>query len=64
MTAAERRAMCLGFLEIVVAEWWDIAVDFQFEDVHFFEKSIQTRITPCGTDFVLHATSPKKPTNL
>ena len=43
MTAAERRAMRLRFLEDVVADRWDIAVDFQFEDVQFFEKNVHTR---------------------
>ena len=38
MTSAERSAIRLGFLEDVVADCWDIAVDIQYEDVQFFEK--------------------------
>ena len=43
MTAAERRGMRLGFLQDVVADWWEVAVDFQFEDVKFFEKNVNTQ---------------------
>ena len=42
--------MRLGFLEEVVADWWHVAVDFQFEDVQFFEKSVKTgrKTDSCG----------------
>ena len=43
MIAAERWGMRLGFLQDVVADWWEVAVDFQFEDVQFFEKNVNTR---------------------
>ena len=48
MTSAERNAIRLDLIEDVVADWWNITVDIQFEDVTFSDKTIQTkRKTDC-----------------